>query len=441
MSSPRVGSALLAFRGENVRSFAEPFELDLQATAMAEPGVPRLMARNEKGSIAKVLPAAGIFGANASGKTNVLRALEDMRRGVLLSFRYGVPQGGFQRKPFMLDASFWGKPSRYEVDIILDGVRHRYGYEVDDRCVVREWATRWPKGAPARIFEREGNAVSHGSGLATMGRRVESLLRPNALFLSTAAQANHPELTALFGWFRRNLLLAAADSRALRHAFTAKLWGDADTRQAVSDLVHAADLGIVDVHPVEFDPEERERLERAIRILNGVEPDKEIPDLVPYPGLRLLHQGAGEGPVEMAPEDESLGTLVWLGLVGPAVSALRDGSVLLADELDASLHPLLVRRLVSLFQDPESNPRCAQLIFNAHDVALLGDSRSPRPLGRDQVWFTTKLPDGRTRLYPLTDFNPRREEALGRRYLAGYYGGTPMLAPGDFAAALESLEQ
>jgi AAA15 family ATPase/GTPase len=116
------------------------------------------------------------------------------------------------------------------------------------------------------------------------------------------------------------------------------------------------------------------------------------------------------------------------GLIGLVIESLREGSVLLADELEASLHPALVDVLVDLFQSQESNPRRAQLIFNSHEVRLMGDS-AERPLGRDQVWFTEKDEDGGTHLHSLADLAPRREEAVARRYLAGRYGGTPIFSP------------
>jgi AAA15 family ATPase/GTPase len=113
--------------------------------------------------------------------------------------------------------------------------------------------------------------------------------------------------------------------------------------------------------------------------------------------------------------------------------------VFLADELDASLHPALVAQLVRLFQDPKTNPHRAQLVFNSHDAMLLGESGSDRLLGRDQIWFTEKRGDGSTRLYPLADLDPRREEAIGRRYLAGRYGATPILSRDEFDATAELI--
>jgi AAA15 family ATPase/GTPase len=115
------------------------------------------------------------------------------------------------------------------------------------------------------------------------------------------------------------------------------------------------------------------------------------------------------------------------------INALANGSVLLVDEIETSLHPALVTQLVRLFQDQGTNSRGAQLIFNSHEASLLGDSGGERVLGRDQVWFTEKGHDGASRLYPLSDLSPRSDEAIGRRYLAGRYGATPILAAEEFA--------
>ena len=130
---------------------------------------------------------------------------------------------------------------------------------------------------------------------------------------------------------------------------------------------------------------------------------------------------------------------MWFGLIGPVVSALRTGSVFLADELDASLHPALVAQLIRLFQQPETNPRRAQLIFNSHDATLLGDAVTDRLLGRDQIWFVEKRKDGASHLFPLIDLDPRKQESIGKRYLAGRYGATPIVSAQEFAAAAELI--
>ncbi len=402
------------------------------ATALADKSVIQHARWREGGNRVGVLPVAGIFGANGSGKTNVLRLMDDMREHVLHSFRSGSPSGGVPRRSFLLSQKSKGAPSRFEIDIVLEGVRHEYGFSFDDDRFVEEWAYRYPHGRAALLFRRRGIEVNLGAADRSKGRAVRELLRPNALFLSTAASASHPSLLPLYTWFSRNMLLAEVRTRSFRQAFTTQMLEDEALRQRVLDLLRAADLGVTGARTLELDPVMKERLQRAVRILAGedTEVDSEEDTVISEPHVRLVHQAAGN-EVELDQGDESLGTLVWFGLVGPVIDALEHGSVLLADELDASLHPKLVGQLVRLFQDPVTNPRQAQLIFNSHDVTLLGDSGS-RPLGRDQIWFTEKFIDGSTRLFPLSDWDPRKEEAISRRYLAGRYGASPILSTRDF---------
>lgn len=432
-------SVLLAFRAKNVRSFRDELELSMVASRLADPAVTRHVAWREGGKPVGVLPAAGIFGANASGKTNVLRAMSDMREHVLTSFRLGSPTGGMPQRPFRLDPRAEQAPTSFEIDLVLDGVRHEYGFVIDRHRVLEEWAFHYPRGRPTLLFRRNRDEVELGARDRAKGRAVQELLRPNALFLSTAASANHALLLPLYAWFQRNLLLAQAESRSYRQAFTTALLEDPERREQVLALLQAADLGITGATVREMDETLKERLEQAVRILTGEdgtdgEPVIEFQDFE----VRLRHQGS-DRDVELHSMDESLGTLVWFGLVGPVVEALADGSVLLADELDASLHPALVAQLVRLFQQPETNPRRAQLIFNSHDVSLLGEPGTDRLLGRDQVWFTEKRDDGSTRLYSLTDLDPRKDEAIGRRYLAGRYGATPILSRAEFDRAADMI--
>jgi uncharacterized protein len=191
---------------------------------------------------------------------------------------------------------------------------------------------------------------------------------------------------------------------------------------------------------LEFDPEVTERLKKTLQALNESEEGSasfEVADDA-FMSVTLSHQGLRES-VDFDVTDESLGTLVWLGLAGPVIDALGGGTVLLVDELESSLHPALVAQLVRTFQDTSSNPNGAQIIFNSHEASLLGNSKDERTLGRDQVWFTEKLHDGRTRLYPLSDLSPRRDEAVGRRYLAGRYGATPIVSDAEFAVLAASI--
>jgi len=432
-------AALVEFRARNARSFKETVVLPMKATALSEPQYVRTMQWREGGRLLSILPSVGVFGANASGKSNVLKAMDDMRRHVLFSFRHGRPRGGVGRQAFLLDPKSKTEPSSYEVEIVLRGVLHEYGFVIDDDHVVEEWAYRYPKGRAAMLFYRQASNVQLGPSLRSRGRALEKILRPNALFLSTAAAADLPVLLPLYQWFEHNLLLADAGSRPIRVAFTAEMLDDDNDRAAVMRLLQTADLGITGARKVQPDPVMQERIKRAVRILRGEEDsvegeDPQGPD--PLMGVNLLHRGP-EGELEIDDSHESRGTLVWFGLIGPVLKALETGAVLLADELDASLHPALAQELLRIFQDADTNTHDAQLVFNSHDVQLLGGASGHRPLGRDQIWFTEKLNNGTTRLYPLKDFEPRKHEAIGKRYLDGYYGATPIVSVGDSDAAAE----
>ncbi len=435
-------SMLLAFRAENARSFKDEVELSMEATAMAEERCVRSVPWRDGGARLRVLPVAGAFGANASGKSNLLRVMDDMRRHVLSSFRSGVAGGGIARWPFRLDQQSSGLPSRYEVDIVLQGVRWEYGFELDDDHVVSEWAYRYPKGRAALLFRREGDEVRLGAAERSSSRDVMRLLRQNALFLSTAAATGHPALSPLYRWFARNLWLAEADSRLHRQILTADMLNHGELREAVLNLLQAADLGITGVHVQPLHPALQERYRRALNVLRGTEdqPEDEISldsmDFTDLSTVTLAHRGTGDD-IRLDNAEESLGTLVWFGLVGPVIKSLMTGTVLLADELDTSLHPDLVAQIVRLYQYPETNPHRAQLVFNSHDTTLLGDSVVERLLGRDQIWFTQKLNDGRTQLYRLLDFNPRKQEAIAKRYMDGWYGAKPIISSAEFDASVE----
>jgi len=441
-----TSSALLSFRAENVRSFRDEFLLSMLATALAEPEAKHAVPWREGGSKIDVLPVAGLFGANASGKSNVLRAIDDMRSIVVSSFRRGSPTGGMPQRPFRLARASSERPSRFEIDLVLDGIRHQYGFTIDREQVVDEWAVRFPKGRPVTLFSRDGMDVALGSSERAHGRSVIELLRPNALFLSTAASANHPLLLPLYSWFERCLLLAEARSRDRRQLLTTKMLNDPQQGPKVLNFLREADLGIEGASTGEMDPEFRDRLERAVRILFEEDSDAPEPHFDEPFIAQLQHRGT-DGNVDFDIDEESLGTLVWLGMVGPVIKVLSEGSVLLADELDASLHPILVAHLISLFQDPETNPGQAQLIFNSHDTTILGDATVDRIegrshgrlVGRDQVWFTEKANDGATRLYPLSDLAPRKDEAIERRYLAGRYGATPIVSRSRFGTMAREL--
>lgn len=433
-------SMLLSFRGINIRSFKDEFEVSLVATTLSEGNAVRTVpwrGGTTASSKIGVLPAAAFYGANGSGKSNVLRAMEDMRNAVLNSFRSWPATGGTRRKPFLLGKSREA-PTLFEIQLVLEGVLHTYGFEMDDEVILREWAYRHPHGRAQIMFERDANGIRIGSKMRPTLGAVRDVVRSNSLFLSTAVALRNSELLPLYNWFRRNLLLADIDSREARQLFTVHLLEDHHRETQIRGLLAAADLGIVGVEKMRLEPSVREKLEQVAAIFAGDDQAPaggEVVFTIPDGTIGLVHRGEHED-VRFDMSEESLGTAVWLGLVGPIVDALENGSVLLVDELDASLHPHLVRQIVELFQNHESNPHRAQIVFNSHDATLLGNSPSERVLGRDQVWFVEKGSTGASRLTSLSDMNPRNAEAVEKRYLSGRYGGVPLVARGEFQDAI-----
>jgi uncharacterized protein len=434
------GNALLAIRGTNTYSFRGDFELSMLATRLAQPHVVRELPWRAGGKPVRVLPVAGIFGPNASGKSNLLHAIDCAAASIRGSFRRD-PTSPMHRHPFMLDEDSSRRSSRFEVDLVLDGVRCEYGFEIDDERVIAEWAHRYPKGKAMLLFSRRGDRVEHGPAIRSQGRTVERLLRPDALFLSTAAQANHTGLLPLYRWFAENLWLAGSWNRSTRQFVTAELLDREETREELLRLVRAADLGIADVRAREMNSKEADEFRRRYRPANQDEHQRSDRPAEPLPKvLEVVHAGQGR-PIPFDLGLESMGTRVWLGLVGPAMQALAEGTVLLLDEIDASLHPDLVEQLVRLFQEPSSNPRGAQIIFNSHAVSLLSGAGDDRLLGRDQIWFTEKGSDGSSRLYPLVELDPRKEESIAHRYREGRYGAVPILSRAEFEEAAELIHR
>ena len=445
MSDPETRpseSALLSFTASNVRSYRDGVHFSLLATRFTQSEVRRELHTSSLKTPIGVVPAAGVFGANASGKSTLLLALADMRAIVARSFRSGTRSSGVYRRPFALDDAYRLEPTKFEIEIVLHGVHWQYGFEVNDERVLGEYAYYYPRGRQALVFDRTPDGISFGPPFRSSGRALSQLMRDNALFLSVAGAADDEQLTPLFEWFVHNLLLAHSENRGPRAVRTAEMVTETETKDRVMALVRAADLGVCDIERAPLDPEMAERLQRAVRVLQAEEGDPETSDddinIVFGDSVRLKHRGA-TGDVELEPEFESQGTMVWVGLIGPVLDALDEGLVLLADELDTSLHPYLVALLVHMFQNPELNTRCAQLIFNAHDTSVLGDS-DQGVLGRDQIWFTEKDLEGATTVYPLVDFRPRRDEALERRYLQGRFGAVPVVNHGEVRAGLDLVD-
>lgn len=408
-------SALLSFKSDNVLSYRDKEHFSLLASPYSKNSKAEVVRElpTVSGKPVRVLPAAGIFGKNASGKTTLLRMMRDMRFVVLSSFKN---DDGVFRRPFLFDEEKLEQPSSFEVDLLISGVYWNYGFSIDSQSVLKEHAYYYPKGRRALVFERIGENLTIGKSLQSSSNILLKLLRDNILLLSVAGAFNEENLKPLFYWFQHNMQLEDDSNKKLRSYYTSHIISDPAKKEDILSLLRAADLDIVDIRQID-------------------NAENYIYD--PYEETYRLKHSSTLGSIELKPLDESLGTKVWVGFVGKIYDALINGTALLIDDLDTSLHPSLVRHIVDIFQDKRKNPNCAQLIFNSHDHTLFDDMELPG-LGRDQIWLTEKSLEGVTSVYPLTDFQTSQNEELRRRYLFGRYGGVPDLDHADFDLELNS---
>lgn len=365
-----------------------------------------------------ILPAVVVFGANASGKSNLVHALGAMRQMVLFSHTRGDASGGVPRHAFRLDASCPDRPSRFEIDFVHEGVRYHYGFEADDNAFLSEWLYAIPKSHRRLMFEREGNGFRFGRELKGQNNTIAGLTRSNSLYLSAAAQNSHEQLSSLYEYLRAMdcyMRIGTGSEYWMRHEAI-------DTR--VIEFLEGIDTGICDYRRRETDlpDESRATLGEAMERLTNAAVDLNEGKQVT---IELAHQSRDGAPVYLDLGLESAGTQRLLVMLSLAYRALDAGTPLVIDELDMSLHTLAGAAVLQLFCSPKTNPNGAQLIATAHDTNLMGWAG----LRRDQIWFTEKDEDGATLLYPLTDIRTSQSDNLEQGYLQGRYGAVPFDDP------------
>lgn len=423
---------LVEFRVENFRCFRDEQVLSLVASNDAD--LPDNLA--SAGAL-RILRTAGVYGPNASGKSTLINAIEWMQ-GVIVGSSDVEAARTLAATQFLLDADSSSKPTTFEATLLLKGTRYQYGFALTSKRVEKEWLYVAPGSRPRRWFQRETNRKTGkstwdwGSYFRGDKLRLARHTRPNALFLSVAAQFNHEQLTPLYEWFAKQV--RTVGTRTELRAVTAMLLTSSVFERGFRDyltnsvvrLLRDADLGIQDLRVKELE------LPTPTAILDGI-PETQRPVILERLKdefgfeVKMLHRNVGTGQnVPFDIDAESGGTQRLFQLAGPWIEALSLGYLVCLDEIDASLHPLLSRELVRLFQDPKQNQNGAQLIFTTHDTTLL----DPELFRRDQIWFTEKDNDGVSKLYSLYDYKEhraRKGEAMQKRYLSGRYGALPVL--------------
>ena len=422
--SPIVGM-LIEFSVANFRSIKDEVRLSL----VAGPGKEHAASILTVGSRAetavrpiRLLPSVAIYGANAAGKTNVIRGLKTMHDIVLGSAASGPAE--LPVTPFRFDPACSDQPTTFEVMCIADGVRYQYGFRATRNEVTDEWLYAWPSGRLQVWFERRNREATGEpswklGGKLTGDRQVwKRATRPQALFLSTAVSLNSTQLLPVFDWFRKRLHVAGVGGWSPGFSVNYAKNGGAD----VLGFLAAADLAVT-----------------GLRIVEKEIPPDQLPEEMPAELKTLLAQGKAidiflqhqpkEGQqAELDMDEESHGTQKMFALAGPWIDSLAEGNVIVFDELHDNLHPALVRFLVSRFHDPTANQHGAQLVFTTHDTSLLD-----RDLFRlDQIWLCERNDRLETSLFPLSDFQSLRSIVnLERAYLAGRFGALPYIRSSD----------
>lgn len=426
---------LLEFSVSNFRSLRKLQTLNLAARAQDRSLPENCIPLDLPGAGSKLwLKGAAIYGANASGKSSVIDALKALASLVTNSARMVDPKDPIlQLEPFALRPGGEKVPTAFEVSFVAGGTRFSYRVAATTERIWHESLRAFPTARPQTWFSREWNEESHSyewgperpSGFAR-DSRLESDTLSNMLFLSKHIASNRTELEPIFRWFKEQLqFLHLSANWTLGDDFTLKqIKENTPLRKRIIDLLRHADIGVTDAKVVEEAPDSD-----FLRLLNEARSSgRRIPDDFLKPTLRaqLIHQGPKDMSFPLPWDSESAGTHRLFALAGPWLDILSRGRVVLIDELDTSMHPLMVIELLRLAFSEKENPNNAQVIFTTHNAVLL-DLKLFR---RDQVWFTNKNSEGEGHLYPLTDYAPRNTESLLRGYLSGRYDALPFMPSG-----------
>lgn len=371
-----------------------------------------------------LLRSAVIYGPNAAGKSNLIRAMAAMEE-IVRESATGYQEGDDLQpiEPYRFDDVSENNPTEFEATFIAEGVRYQYGFSATRQRILEEWLFAYPKGRPqnwfSREYDEESNHVDYKFGAFLQGKKSvwQGATRDNALFLSVAVQFNSDKLRPVFNWFKEGLIYILGGG--LPVGYTAKMCDEEKGKDRVLSFLKVADFDVDDIK-VDKKAIDRDSLPEGMP-----EPDKDRL-LKSLKGQQLVRVGfshtvAGKS-VYLDLHEESEGTQRFFQLAKPFIQALDEGQILVVDELNSSLHSKLLEYLISLFHNKETNPHNAQLVFTTHDTSVL----SPQVFRRDQVWFCEKNKGQATDLYPLLDFNPLKErENFGARYMGGRYGALP----------------
>jgi AAA15 family ATPase/GTPase len=427
------GLMLIQFSVGNFRSFKELATLSMVAanTNARDP----LVNQNNTIKVNEdltLLTSAAIYGANASGKSNLVHAFTFMRQLTLESSKESQVEQPLGVEPFRLSTETENEPSFFEAVLITDGSQYRYGFEVNNKEVVSEWLFSFPGIREAKLFVRERKDIKISPRYFKEGKNLEQKTRSNALFLSVVAQFNGEISQSILRWFSRAGIVSGLDDMSYR-GYTIQRIMEGEYKSDIIQLVKSLDIDIddirgikLDMEQIRFSPDMPEEL-RSFLIKSAKDNGFFTVQTV---HTKFDSQGQKAGVVIFDMDNnESHGTQKVFYLGGPIMDVLKHGKVMVIDEMEARLHPHVTKALIRLFNSVQTNPNRAQLIFTTHDTNLL----SNKIFRRDQIWFTEKDKKCGSHLYSLAeikktgDVKVRNDASFEEDYLKGRYGAIPFL--------------
>lgn len=346
----------------------------------------------------ELVPVMALYGANAAGKSNVLHALLLMREMVCGVYAKPLKGEALPQEPFAFTNAI-EEPTVFEVIYYYEGIKYAYGFSFDREHILTEYLYHWPNGREALIFSRERNKFEFRENVQEqiiLGGRTAD----NRLYLVSSNEWNCAQTEKAYRWFFEKLMGLTDTGMSLETTLSAIEKGGKKKQHILKEMLYA-DLGIKDFQ------------------ITG---SKENPNIATV--HRVVDESGKEIDYSLLLKQESMGTQRFFSRIGMWMEALQNGSVMVVDEIESSMHPLLTRHLIEMVQDSAVNTNHAQLIFTTHDTGLLDLTL----LRRDQIWFAEKNEKSmQTDVYALTDFSPRKGENISKGYLQGRYGAIPFI--------------
>ena len=398
---------------ENFLSIKKKLEINFEATATKSHNESVINLDNSK-----YLKTIAIYGPNASGKTNILKALDYMKWLILNSYNFneGVKTG---RIPFKLDKNSRNKPTYFEINFFIKKIKYNYSFKLDDEKIIEENLNYYPKGKITLIFSRNINSeeefkFNHEDKATLQKIRV----RPNQLFLSKATYENYKKTEEVYKFFRENIVNGLKNEKGLN--YTLRLIEiNPKIKDMYLEFLQKADFSIDEII---FEKKKRKvngfefKIDKNNPVMNSLPEQEED-----YYELFLSHRNKDENSnYNLGFNEESDGTKVFFSLLGPILNILENNKILIVDELEASLHPELTSLIIEIFNNSKSR---SQLLFTTHDTNVL----SPELFRKDQIYFTNRT-NNETDCFSLYDFGDVREGAdYEKQYLDGKYGAVPTI--------------